>query len=309
MKRIKLDDLSGGSLFDSDYVFEVLKNVDVRDAMRAALASGNDPRWRYVIEHMRKDSIWRYWMKRDMGIVFEHANGELPIWLQPGRQPSWKVYYLWMRFIIGFVQWNILCGQKMEQILMAYPPNSSIRYVTLNTMELTVVGDQFVRSDKILLDFRTEFPKILALFRNPASLRPWQTMRYPLDNLLQTSFFKPKLSLGAPSNSDRNDIAAFLKQRYKIDATPGMFVVYTEAVDYLLWWLERDTLQRFSSRNMAGEPVQSLLNSPPRAMEYTHLLLAGQIQCNMCNSHIPEMKCKHCDTYFCDTKCGTGHTH
>lgn len=283
---------SGGPVADSDYTFKLLQLVDVRDAMSTAIAGINDIFWHHVRDHMNQDAIWRYWMQRDLQLVFDHGQGNLPKWIDRkyiSKAPKWKVYYLWMRLIMGFLQWNLF-RRKMDFIVQAYPRKSTLKYVTLNTFQLN--NDQ-------LLDFRTEFNKMGAILLHPRHQTTFGT-QYSLRSLLLVS----RIDIShMRMNAEENDVVAFLEYRYKMDAFKQAFHVYSDIFDVLINWLTFDSgVARFGSA-LDKETLQN----PPRAIEYTRILLGGRIQCDGCGSHVPEMRCKHCETYFCDAKCAIKH--
>ena len=290
---------TGGSEMDSAFVFNMLTQVDVRDAMSAAMASGNQTLWKHVVEHMRQEAIWRYWMERDLKIVFDYKRGDLPTWIDQRYvtdAPKWKVYYLWMRLIIGFLQWNLL-RKKWPYFIEGYPPGSTLKYVTLNTIELSPTGDDFFKSKPILLDFRKEFKRISPRIMNQR-YQAFLGSDYSLSSLLVVSDVNnSRLRLNAD-----NDVVAFF-MRYKMDIFEQGFSMYSGIFDFLIDWLKHDsTVGRF------GTSIdQKTLQNPPRAIEYTRILLAGRIQCDGCGSHLPEMRCKRCETYFCDDKCAIKH--
>jgi hypothetical protein len=145
MKRPRLEDVIVPGL-SRDSKYEILKKADAKDAMNYAISGDRD-----IVELLRQDNIWRFWFQRDMAIVYTQ---EIPIYFpQEGEGPLWKRWYLWWRLTIGMYQWDIIGRQE---ILNAYPPNSTIRYVELNVLELTTPQGH------TYLDFRTEFIRIMS---------------------------------------------------------------------------------------------------------------------------------------------------
>lgn len=73
---------------NSDVLYEILKNMDARDAMDWTIATPNTI--------LNGDEIWRFWLRRDMGNYrFDWA-------------PNAKTAYLWYRFAIATCQRAIL---------------------------------------------------------------------------------------------------------------------------------------------------------------------------------------------------------
>lgn len=144
-KRPRIEDLIVPTLSRAAK-YKILKKVDAKDAMNYAINGDRD-----IVELLRQDDIWKFWFESDMDIAY---TPEIPeSFPREGDGPLWKRWYLWWRFAIGMFQWAIV---RKQEILNAYPPNSTIRYIELNVLELTTPRET------IYLDFRTEFTRIMS---------------------------------------------------------------------------------------------------------------------------------------------------
>lgn len=101
MKRGKRDsdnEIFNDKILDNVAAFELLKRLEVREAMQfvGGLTSKKDIRYKQLRELMKDNVIWEYWLKRDMGDY------------RIDWAPNAKTAYLWYRFAIATCQRALL---------------------------------------------------------------------------------------------------------------------------------------------------------------------------------------------------------
>lgn len=138
-------------VLDRALAFQILTQVEVRDAMNWAIASGGDPRFQKILALMREEDIWKFWMMRDLRVVYDVLiDQELPPWIQfnPNEmdRPLWKLCYLWYRIIVGAFQSAFISYVKSYETI-------DIRYVHLNVIEHRNTDDNSI----VYWDFRNMY--------------------------------------------------------------------------------------------------------------------------------------------------------
>lgn len=89
----------------------ILQKAEVRDAMHFASTAGKKAL--AIIRVLKRESIWKYWMRRDLGLVMDVLKEKLPDWItkndnmasnEDGVLPKWKLCYVWYRLLIAAYQ-------------------------------------------------------------------------------------------------------------------------------------------------------------------------------------------------------------
>jgi len=289
-KRRKLVDMIPYDIvLTSEVAFEILKQAEVRDAMNFVIASGNDPRVRQIKAVMEQEVIWKYWMIRDLKIVMDLLpNQQLPKWaiLEADRQykaskkPHWKLAYLWYRITVSALQWNLINNQAVFMEL--YPPNSTLEFMYLNTLKLTIGGSPVQREEVMILDFRVEFIRIYNLLKS-LQFTTRDPTDYTYDHFLDTFRSQPL------------DIRHFLSAKYDMSGfgNPKLYdtTPYVNLIDSILYSFGDDSLvvNNPTLRNPAN------IRDFPRLIEQTKILVG----CFVCDKYIPKYKCSDCNMQLC----------
>ena len=304
-QRVSLPDLqillaqAGGGSFDSAFTFQLLTKVDAKDAMSFAIASGNDPSYHFVADHLRHDAIWKYWMQRDLQLVFDHYDGKLPIWIfkDETQQPQWKVYYLWARLVISTYQWLVIHKPQTQRIMRTYPPGSVLKYVSLNTIELAIYhSDSFVRPTLMLLDFRIEFPRMFREITRPG----WgATDYYSTEDLSLLNKFMP------------HNVFESISTRFKANQTDGGVQEIANICVLIFGHMTESYGSNLTQMLHVNPFHKTLITHPPRMIEFTRILVGAK--CAWCTSQVPAYRCGECidNRFYCNKQCllNDGHTH
>ena len=282
-KRRKLVDIIPYDIILSfELAFELLKQTEVRDAMNFAIASGNDPRVRQIKAVMEQEDIWKYWMNRDLKIIMDLLpNQQLPKWanLEADRQynaskkPHWKLAYLWYRISVSALQWNVINNRNMSMEL--YPPNSTLEFMYLNTLKLTIGGSSVQREEVLILDFRDEFIRIYDFLKAQRYVNIEPT-DYTYDHLLNVF------------RTQSLDIRQFLSTKYTGDVKLFNLIPYANLIESIL----------FSITEHGTDPAwtdPANIRDFPRLIEQTKILVG----CFVCDKYIPEYKCSDCNMQLC----------
>ena len=309
MKRLRdvYEQLDGMTLpLDKSLAFQLLTKVDVRSAMSFAIASGGDPNYRNIMLHMRQDTIWQFWMERDLKIVNDVLGGELPGWVtmlnseearkngyNPVEAPVWKNVYLWMRLVISARQYRIIEQFTAEK----FPVTSRFVFVTLN--ELRIGSDIF--------DFRIEFPRFYKAVMENDELwqrlekRPYDTS-YTAQNM---AVYRKELT---SSRSEPSYVMSFLMRFF----FENVYISTSAASDYeriivdisnsLFTYVgpEASYIGQYKDYLWQKPAFIHLLSSPPRLIEATRIIVAS---CVSCNTPDAGFQCAHCDKAFCSLQC------
>jgi hypothetical protein len=131
-----------GKNLTRDTAFMMLTKAEVGDAMNFVIAQANDPRFKVIRDVMNKDTIWCYWTRRDMEVIFhEEWNENSTLW-ETTDKPKWKVYYLWLRFFVTMQQTVFV--KQMRQMRQ------------MDIVRLNVIKDN---SNNFVYDPREFFPR------------------------------------------------------------------------------------------------------------------------------------------------------
>lgn len=275
-------------MIDRNLGFQILKKVEVRDAMKFVIGVGGDKRYRKILEMMRKELIWKYWMQRDLKIIMDVLQNELPKWITVNPietvKPQWKLCYLWYRLMVGASQWYQLERLKKKDLDM-YPEGSTIEYVNLNVLKLTIPKETFGKAETLLLDFRKEYTRIYPVLENENRAIKY---RAKFVTFIDTSF------------------SLFLKNKGYVNIERGLN-------DYI------EVLQNLANVIDIGSHPLSPFNVPytrirwklvaqfPRTPESTTLIVASNI-CAQCSGPDPGFKCgNECGAKYCDKECQKQH--
>ncbi len=121
MKKIKTtplyQELLQNLFSDNVRISEVLKRTDVEEALNLYIAVAGDQAFFKVIKIMDTNMIWNYWFQRDMAAIykFDEWDVETVLW-ETEDKPTWKVYYLWFRFMIAARQFYLLAFEPEGEI-------------------------------------------------------------------------------------------------------------------------------------------------------------------------------------------------
>jgi hypothetical protein len=94
---------------DNVRILEILKRTDVEEALNLYIAVAGDQAFFKVINIMNTNLIWNYWFQRDMAVIYKFGewDAETVLW-ETEDKPTWKVYYLWFRYYVSWMQFWLL---------------------------------------------------------------------------------------------------------------------------------------------------------------------------------------------------------
>ena len=279
----------------------ILRNTEAQDAMSLALTT------RLVAEILRGDDIWRYWMQRDLAWMMRSAAevevlkattypytdfrsdieanhidayDALPEWLgnanpQPKDTPLWKTYYLWHRLAAAAWQWNFVrefTSGRYKRAMSAFPPESHLRYVRLNTLALETPSDiTNPASPPVVmeLDFAEQLARMApALPRGLLQKMPTTRREWLFRVASVTRFYETP------------NIVRFFKTRYpafEIQNTSPLGNLYgaTLHVEVVGWLMQRGVAgNTYALFRDVADVGKSLLARVPRMVEQTRILVA-----------------------------------
>lgn len=277
-------------VIDRDTAYNLLKQTNVRDAMKFVIAVSRDARYTGIVTEMRAERIWKYWMQRDLKIIMNAMGNKLPAWITENKtetaKPQWKLCYLWYRLVVGANQWNIIRELVKYDDLDMYPPGSTIEYVHLNVLKLTVPKSFKVESGTTLLNFRKEFPRIYPYWQNDNNM-----VKYNLRtaNMLETPFTEFLIAKGYADSRQGTEAADAIVLHTIVD------IFSSNPPSSITWGFH------------PGQDFWKLVGRFPRALRYTSILVAGPV-CAYCNNESPGYQCdKYCGTHYCGVECQTAH--
>ena len=260
--------------------FELLKRVDVRDAMSFSIATGNDPQVAMISHVMQHDDIWQYWFERDLKVIMDELDGS--DWLVAHENvlvdsPKWKVLYLWGRLLISNMQFGFFRSWE-PNLVHIYPPNSVIEFNYLNTFTVIVDGDRFSNEEVLHMDFREQWDRFVM------KLNP----RYYLVNLYNFETLVDYI----PEPTDYRLLA---DKYHMVQADAEK---YTNALTALYRWISgyKSTLKCHIGA----------LSSIPRLIEKAKILVANRMCSNCESTSNVGYRCGDCfvePTFYCSSKC------
>ena len=117
---------------DNVRILEILRRTDVEEALNLYIAVAGDPAFFKVIKIMDTNLIWNEWFQRDMAAIykFDEWDSETVLW-ETEDKPTWKVYYLWFRFLVASRQYYLLAFKNGNE-----PTRLRFRFKNLNVAEI-----------------------------------------------------------------------------------------------------------------------------------------------------------------------------
>jgi len=283
------------AFIDRNLAWILLSKVDAQDAMTFAASTGIDRRFHSLVEVLRENAIWEFWMRRDLAIVYDGLNGN-GAWdgdFSP-EEPKWKTVYLWWRLVMSAYQWNVLTQFWKNGIETIYPEGSTIKLTRLNEIELTNPN-----TGNMILDFRTQFPRMLTLFNA-------KTYGKPEYSLKKLNMFH----VDSPGLSRRGDFGKYLISRFNTavisvekyeEILMNMYSILNDNRYYSKSGQLFPNIQR-NYNDVKQYGIAELFSRPPRLVEETKLLVASCIVCGhpaRFQEDIPVSPPR----YFCDKEC------
>lgn len=220
---------------------------------------------------MEEEAMWEYWFKRDLSLI--DLNRLYPIeWIT--HPLKWKTYYLWYRLLVSRLQYAYIHDRHIMEI---YPPNSTLKFLRLNVIELTW------GKEVTLLDFRQEYVRYQ---RYTYGDEEEEEREYR--NLYSFTVLHDETYFGFAAG--KRD--SFLRDRYNVMLEVNQ--VYNNVFEYL------DEATRY--RNFEFRPTKStFLSEPPRLIEPTQLLVTSCITCGAAEAS--QMEETNPSRVFCDSNC------
>lgn len=276
------------AFIDRNLAWILLSKVDAQDAMTFALSTGIDRRFHSIVEVLRDNTIWEFWMKRDLAIIYDGLNGN-GAWdgdFSPD-EPKWKTVYLWWRLVMSAYQWNALTNFWEEVIKAVYPEGATAKFIRLNEIEL--------KNPNMILDFRTEFPR-WAAYRTYEPVYWVDSLRVfkiaPSGYFYEGDFRKYLVS--------RINMAPIAVEKYE-QILEVMFSKLTDGMYHQGWGDFTPDIQG-PYRGMKQYSIVEVLSRPPRLVEETKLLVASCIACAQ-PAHFQEDVSVSPPRYFCGKEC------
>lgn len=278
-RRKTLEELANDGRYtfiDRNIAWTLLSQVDAQDGMKFAASYGVDSRFHSIVEVLREDTIWEFWMKRDLSIIYNGLNGR-GSWngdFSP-EAPKWKTVYLWWRLVMTAYQWSIVrkywnaTGQRR-------------RITRLNEIEDTYTNGTFFS------DFRTEFAKSfqsysLETIYNVGIAKGWRAVEGEFHKYIIDQF--PEASKLASREYDAiisGFFACLMDKRYHVNGT----LLFNPREFY----------------TASDRHVTDVFSHPPRLAEETKLLVASCIVCAQ-PAHFQEDVPVSPPRYFCGKEC------
>ena len=264
-------------LLDRHMSFKLLQEMDAREAMNMVIASGNDPRFTFIVAHMNNNDIWRYWMYRDLQIVMDQYNNQLPTnWpVDPSTMAlPWKYVYLWSRLVVASMQYSRISLIDRTNISLPVP---NIAFKQLNTITMQSNPNTPI----VEFDFEDNWSLIYSLSRK--AHHPQRVPVYSIMGLrqqyvgLSAYYFITQVLYNEKLD---NILGSVISVLYDVISFP------TQNIQY----------------NSHQNPVEitALLQDYPRFVERTKLIVA----CKICDKTTDLKHCGGCmKQVYCSTKC------
>jgi len=239
-----------------------------------------------ISDIMDSDDIWRYWMHRDLQIVMDKYNNELPTnWPIDPRtmRLPWKYTYLWSRLVVAAKQ-----SLKIEFINFSNTDIPKITFKSLNIFTVQMTPE----SPKEEYDYIVNWSLIYSLTRTQH-----RSQQVPVYRLAELEWM------------DAKGLKRFLNQRTY--GKPKLIRSDSDSFDnvlaYCILLLQKQiqtldrAIQPYLYENAGKSSMLELFQDYPRFLERTRLIVANNI-CSICNQSA-SLKCPVDNKSYCSEEC------